>query len=230
MYLNVRCSADWLFRVNRPDGRFIYGYLPALNRRWKAITICARSGRRSPWPGRRGSRARKNTPCAPTQAVLTLLGDTAARLPRRPGPPPALPHAAVNRLAAAGLLVLAINELPDPQDDLLEQSEQLCNYIRKHAARRRLALHDRQSADAKTAMTRRGSITIRARRLYGLMRSQQLPPGGVEDRGGRARPWRSTAPGGRRTRAWPSCRGRPRPAPRRSWQPRSRRSPTSSSR
>jgi hypothetical protein len=36
----------------------------------------------------------------------------------------------VNRLASAGLLVLAIHELPSPGDDLLEQSEQLCNFIR----------------------------------------------------------------------------------------------------
>jgi hypothetical protein len=36
----------------------------------------------------------------------------------------------VNRLAAAGLLVLAINELPAPGADLLEQSDQLCNFIR----------------------------------------------------------------------------------------------------
>ena len=42
-----------------------------------------------------------------------------------------LPSSAVNRLAFAGLLVLAINELPAPQADLLDKSEELCNYIRK---------------------------------------------------------------------------------------------------
>src|SRR5436309_2790055 len=42
-----------------------------------------------------------------------------------------LPSTVVNRLAAAGLLVLAISELPAPEKDLLDPSEQLCNYIRR---------------------------------------------------------------------------------------------------
>ena len=37
------------------------------------------------------------------------------------------------RIAGFLLLVLAINELPAPKADLLEKSEQLCNYIRKQA-------------------------------------------------------------------------------------------------
>ena len=31
MYLSVLSAADWLHRANRDDGRFVYGYLPAVN-------------------------------------------------------------------------------------------------------------------------------------------------------------------------------------------------------
>ena len=30
LYLSAQRGADWLQRANRPDGRFIYGYVPAL--------------------------------------------------------------------------------------------------------------------------------------------------------------------------------------------------------
>src|ERR1700730_7471435 len=30
MELSARAGADWLCRANRPDGRFVYGYVPAL--------------------------------------------------------------------------------------------------------------------------------------------------------------------------------------------------------
>src|SRR4051812_6658633 len=32
MYLSAQRGADWLQRANRPDGRFVYGYLPALHK------------------------------------------------------------------------------------------------------------------------------------------------------------------------------------------------------
>src|SRR5205823_13645253 len=64
------------------------------------------------------------------QAILTLLIDTAPDS----GDPhlrhTTLPAVVVNRLGSAGLLVAAIHELPAPGDDLLEQGEQLCAFVR----------------------------------------------------------------------------------------------------
>ena len=31
MHLSAQRGADWLFRANRSDGRFVYGFLPAVN-------------------------------------------------------------------------------------------------------------------------------------------------------------------------------------------------------
>src|SRR4029077_14630618 len=64
------------------------------------------------------------------QALLTLLADTALDTTSPGGRATTLPPLLVNRLAAAGMLVQTICELPSPADDLLEQAEQLCAFIR----------------------------------------------------------------------------------------------------
>src|SRR5947209_5821322 len=67
------------------------------------------------------------------QAVLALLDDTAPDPNDAQVRYTALPPGVVNRLGAAGLLIAAINELPAPERDLLDKSEQLCNYVRRQA-------------------------------------------------------------------------------------------------
>ena len=82
-----------------------------------------------------------------------------------------MPSSVVNRLAAAGLLVLAINELPDPQADLLESSEQLCNYLRRQARPDgSVACADKPVAEAADAASYAGLA------LYALMRSEARRP------------------------------------------------------
>jgi hypothetical protein len=110
-----------------------------------------------------------------TQAVLTLLSDTTTDPAAPDVRHTALPSAVVNRLAAAGLLVLAVHELPAPQDDLLKQADQLCNYIRT-----------RQRPDGSLACTDgpapaagddpEAVSDYPGAALYGLMRSQQRRP------------------------------------------------------
>src|SRR5436853_556396 len=63
-------------------------------------------------------------------AILTLLLETATDAQDPHVRYTTLSPLLINRLAAAGLLILAINELPSPGEDLLEQSEQLCAFIR----------------------------------------------------------------------------------------------------
>jgi hypothetical protein len=177
MYLSVQRGADWLYRVNRPDGRFVYGYLPALNtamegdhylRQVGAAFALARAARFT-GDDRHVARA--------TQAVLTLLGDTATD-PKDPQVRyTSLPPAVVNRLAAAGLLVLAIHELPDPQEDLLKQSDQLCNYLRKQQRADGSLCYGDNPDDPKAAGEDPDGVNYYpGEALYGLMRSQQHRP------------------------------------------------------
>src|SRR5262249_40564206 len=131
MYLSAQGGAGWLHRAYRSDGRFLYGFVPDLNtalegdhylRQIGAAFALARAARYTD-DERFTAKAR--------QAVVTLLLDTSVD-PKDPQVRYAsLPSVIVNRLATAGLLVMAINELPSPAADLLKQSEQLCAFIRK---------------------------------------------------------------------------------------------------
>jgi hypothetical protein len=177
MYLSALAAADWLHRANRDDGRFVYGYLPAVNlvmdgdhylRQAGAACALARAAR---FTGDKDYTARA------TQAVLTLLSDTTTD-PREPDVRyTPLPSSVINRLAAAGLLVLAVNELPAPQDDLLRQSEQLCNYVRKQQRPDgSLSYADGPNPAAAGADDPEGINYYPGEALCGLMRSQQRRP------------------------------------------------------
>ncbi len=133
MLLHTQRGAEWLYRMNGVKGRFVYGIHPAVAdfmegdyylRQATAAFALARAAR---YLGEDRYTVRA------TQAILSLLLDTTLD----PNAPQVryctLPPAVVNRLGAAGLLVLAIHELPDPQKDLLDQAEQLCQFIRRQA-------------------------------------------------------------------------------------------------
>ncbi len=128
VYFSARTGAAWLQRANRIDGTFSYVSTPAL---W---------GRSKPEPYLRQAAATvalaraahhfgdEHAAALATQTTLRLLLDTAADNPKAPQCRyPTAP--AVNRLAAAGLIIRAISELPAAQADLLEQAELLCRYL-----------------------------------------------------------------------------------------------------
>ncbi|OAI41712.1 hypothetical protein AYO40_02365 [Planctomycetaceae bacterium SCGC AG-212-D15] len=167
-------GADWLFRANGSDGHFTYGFVPALKtsmegdhylRQAGAAFALARAARFSGDP-RYAARAR--------QAVLLLLADT--------GPEPKDPNQrattlspiVVNRLGAAGMLLMAIHELPAPAEDLLQQSDQLCNFIRAQQQADG-SLTFAETADADGINQHPGAA------LYGLMLSQRQRPAAWKD-------------------------------------------------
>jgi hypothetical protein len=176
MYVSVHTAADWLFRVNRSDGRFIYGYLPAVNQPMEGDHYLRQIG--AAFALARAARFTKNEKYVmrATEAVLTLLIDTQTDPADAACRHTRLPNAAVNRLAAAGLLVLAIHELPSPKDDLLEKSDQLCQYIRKMQRDDGSLCTTDNIADTRTADDAEGLAYYPGEALYGLMRSQQHRP------------------------------------------------------
>jgi hypothetical protein len=167
-------GAQWLFRMNTVTGRFLPGFLPAVSavmegddylRQAGAALALARAARHTS-----DRKQAENYAARATQAVVTLLDDTETegdlRHLRRPAP--------ANLLAAAGLLVAAINELPVPREDVLQKSEELCLYIRKQ-----------QQADGSLSWTEgdkaaaadpEGVNLYPGPALYGLMRSQERRP------------------------------------------------------
>jgi len=179
-YLSARSGADWLVRTNRPDGRFDYGFEPALQKRLEGDHYLRQAG--AVFALARAARYFKDEhqTAVARQAALTLLVDTTTTTVESSKTIvryTALPSIAVNRLAAAGLIVLTINELPDPNDELLEQAEQLCAFIRQQQqADGSLAFTD-TPGDAQAALVDPEGINYYpGEALYGLMRSQQHRP------------------------------------------------------
>jgi hypothetical protein len=175
MLISSQRGADWLYRMNGIKGRFLYGYLPALKteaegdhylRQVGAAFALARAAR---FLGEERYAARA------TQAILTLLDDTVADSAEPPCRHTSLPSSVVNRLGAAGLLVLAINELPAPQPDLLDKSEQMCNWIRQQA-RADGSLRCKDSEDGAEADDADSVNEHPGLALYGLLRSQKHRP------------------------------------------------------
>lgn len=126
-------GSDWLWRINDAKGRFLHGYVPALNSVLDGDNYLRQAG--AAFALARAARVlgEERYAARATQAILTLLDDTVVDSGEEKCRHTSLPSSILNRLGAAGLLVLAINELPSPQPDVLEKSEQLCNWIRRQA-------------------------------------------------------------------------------------------------
>jgi hypothetical protein len=177
MELSAQRGADWLFRANRSDGRFIPGYVPALRAELEGDHYLRQAGAAFALARAARFTARDAYAARARQAVLTLLLDTAsdAQDPRQRHT--TLPSAVVNRLGAAGLIVLAVSELPTPGEDLLEQAEQLCVFIaRQQRTDGSLACADlgpdgRPGPEDPDGINHHPGIA-----LYGLMRSQLHRP------------------------------------------------------
>ena len=163
--------------MNADSGHFYYGLLPALNRfiegdnflhQAAAAATLARAARIT---GDQRFNARAS------QAILLLLTETITDPKDAQIRYTALPSIARNRLAAAGLLIAAIHELPAPQADLLAKSEQLCNFIRRQARPNgSLCPNDpgdegKPGSDSADALSEYPGLA-----LYGLMLSQRQRP------------------------------------------------------
>lgn len=177
-HLTAQRGADWLLRSNRPDGGFEYGVLTALKAKLEGDHYLRQAGAAAALARAAHYFKDEKQAAVARQAILTLLLDTTTTQPPDKVPPfrhTALPSIVVNRLAAAGLLVLAINELPSPNEELLSQSEELCRFIKQQ-----------QQPDGSLAFTDAGTDKAQAdpegvnyypgEALYGLMRSQAHRP------------------------------------------------------
>jgi hypothetical protein len=131
MLVSCQRGGQWLWRSNDAKGRFLHGFAPALNSVVNGDNYLRQAG--AAFALARAARVlgEERYAARATQAILTLLDDTVPE--DNETRHTLLPSTIVNRLGSAGLLVLAINELPSPQPDLLDKSEQMCNWIRRQA-------------------------------------------------------------------------------------------------
>jgi hypothetical protein len=160
-YLSAQRAMDWLRRTNKPDGRFVYGFLPALCVPMAGDDYIAQAGatfalaRAARYFGDEASTA------VARQAILTLLLETTTD-PQSPHERyTAAPPAMLDRVAGSSVLLLAIHELTAPGKDLLEQGDQLANYLRRQ----------QRYEGALTA-----TVDSAGRALHGIMKSQVNRP------------------------------------------------------
>jgi hypothetical protein len=133
IYFSAARALEWLKLTNKPDGRFVFGFQPALRVRLDGDNLISQAG--ATFALARASRYfrdERGTAIA-TQAALTLVDlewttDAADKSTRFPVPPATV----LNRLSANGMLLSAIHELPAPENykDLLKHADPLANYLR----------------------------------------------------------------------------------------------------
>lgn len=174
---SARRGADWLHRANRPDGRFVYGFLPDLNSALEGDHYLHQAGAAYALARAAHYLQEERYTVRARQAVLALLVDTAVDEQNPHVRHTRLPSVAVNRLGAAGLLVLAIHELPTPGDDLVRQSDQLCGFIRgQQQANGSLSYTDHAGDNQNAVADPVGINLYPGMALYALMRSQRAQP------------------------------------------------------
>jgi hypothetical protein len=176
MLTSCQRGGEWLWRMNNAKGRFLYGYEPALSSVLEGDNYLRQAG--AAFALARASRVlcEERYAARATQAILTLLDDTVAE--DNETRHTLLPTAILNRLGSAGLLVLAINELPSPQPDLLDKSEQMCNWIRRQA-RVDGSLRCNDGNDASDAKNDDDADSVNeypGLALYAVLRSQKHRP------------------------------------------------------
>jgi hypothetical protein len=132
IYRSGQAGSEWLQRANGADGRFVPGYIPALRTPLESDSALRQTGAALALARAARYYGNKQAEALASQALLTLLLDTAPEDAKNPQVRVStLPPGAVNRLAAAAVLVQAVGEMPAPAPDLLDQADQLCNYLRK---------------------------------------------------------------------------------------------------
>jgi hypothetical protein len=175
--LTAQSGAMWLYRMNRDTGRFQYGWLPAVWRPMEGDNFLYQAAAAATL-ARAGRITGDQRFCARAAgAVLALLDETTLDPKDAQVRYTILPSVALNRLAAAGQLLAAIHELPQPQSDLLEKSDQLCNFIRRQMrgdgslCTSDLGNDGKPLSESPDALNEAPGLA-----LYGLMLSQRQRP------------------------------------------------------
>ena len=127
----VLLGATWMTRMNQVQGRFTYGYNPALRqpiagdhdlKQARAALALAQAAKFC---------GDEKQSVMASQTILALLASTKID----PADPncriPAHSSVICNRVGLAALLALAIYELPAPDAKLLAEAERLCNFLKK---------------------------------------------------------------------------------------------------
>lgn len=127
---SVLLGSGWLTRMNQSQGRFVYGYIPALRQlmdgdhdlRQAFAALALAQAARFAGDDRQAAVA--------SHAVLALLAGTRVEANDPNTRVPIKSSMTCNRVGFAAVLALAIYELPAADEKLLAEAERLCNFLR----------------------------------------------------------------------------------------------------
>jgi hypothetical protein len=176
VYLSAQHGAEWLQRSNRVDGRFRPGLAPALARSLEGDHYLRQAG--AAFALAKAARFFQDERAAALvrQSLLTLLLDT-EKVPQNPQARRTIfPPAVISRLGAAGLLIVAIHELPAAGPDLLTQADELCNYIRGQQRPDGSLSETEPGESDQTASSSQAESCYAGLALWGLLQSQKQRP------------------------------------------------------
>lgn len=130
LYYCAKRGALWLKSAQRPDGLFVYGWLVGLNRPMPGDNQLRQAGAAYALARAAATTGDRETALAARQAIVVLLSTGTEADPGNPDVRrPTLPPADANPVGFAALVLLAISELPDPTDALIEQGERLARFL-----------------------------------------------------------------------------------------------------
>ena len=127
----VLLGADWMARMNQPQGRFLFGYNPALRRpmmgdhdlkQARAALALAQAAKFS---------GDEKQAAMASQAILTLLAATRVDATDANCRVPMHSSLVCNRVGFASVVALAIYELPAADAKLVAEAEKLCAFLKK---------------------------------------------------------------------------------------------------
>lgn len=175
IFYSAHRGMDWLKLANKPDGRFVYGFLPTLRAPMDGDNFISQAG--AAFALARATRYFRDERGAAVarQAILTLFEETATDAKNPTIRFTAAPPQAVNRLASHGLVVLAIHELAEPSKELLDKADQLCNYLRK-LQRDDGSLMSHEGEDNKKTVMTEMDAQCAGIALHALVRSHKHRP------------------------------------------------------
>lgn len=123
-------GARWLESTQRPDGLFVYGWIPSLNQPIQEDNQLRQAGAAAALARAAAVTRDESMMTAARQAIIVLLATYTEPDPDRPDEiRPTIRTIEQHPLGFAALTLLAISELPNPGETLVRQSHLLANYI-----------------------------------------------------------------------------------------------------
>lgn len=130
VYYSARRGSHWLQSMQRPDGTFVYGWIPSLNRPMDGNNHLRQAGAAMGLARAACYTQDQNLSLAARQAILVLLTSHTAPDPENEQIcRPTVAPSQANPVGFAGLLLLAISELPDPSAPLLDHGDLLARFL-----------------------------------------------------------------------------------------------------